>query len=99
MNNHANQTSDTLMKLKIGGNVKIGPYSREPRFARPHSSLGGIGVIYKRFGKCMGTLGCHNASYIILLIEDAICLKSRFFVKIYNIFNKKFQILKKLTYY
>ena len=64
--------------------------SREPRFARPHSSL----------SLCMGTLGGQKASYIILFIEDAICLKSRFFfVKIYNIFNNFFEILKKLTYY
>ena len=55
----------------------------------------------------MGTLGCHNGSfirglghkdsYIILFIGDAICLKSLFFVKIYKIFNI-LEISKKLTY-
>ena len=35
MNNHANQTSDILMKLKIGGNVKIGPYTNNWRPGTP----------------------------------------------------------------
>ena len=38
--------------------------SREPRFARPHSSLGGIGVVYMRIGKCMETFGGHKGSFI-----------------------------------